>query len=261
MNYTMQNAVMLVDADNTLWDTDGVFANAQLALLTEIEALSGIKCPEQDRLAYVRRHDQALAAVHHQHLKYPIQMLGSSLLSGLNGQTAEDAATALVNGRATRVSFKTAIVDRAISHYADALGKIPELLPSVIEGLQAAWKRNISIIVLTEGRIEKQRSTIEAHHLGGYFSGVWEVKKDREQFERLCRRFDGALVVVIGDQPDRDIVPAKQAGCMAVLVPSRFRPSWRTEADEQAADFVAENFSIAIKWSIDATDGDYPTRR
>lgn len=256
----MQNAVILVDADNTLWDTDGIFANAQLVLLAEIEALSGIKCVEQDRLAYVRRHDQALAALHHLHLKYPIQMLAASLFAGLNGQTAEDAATALINGRPTGVSFGATFETQATSHYAAALGQIPALLPTVVEGLQAASDRNISMFVLTEGRVEKQRSTIEAHQLGGYFSGVWEVKKDREQFERMCRRFDGASVVVIGDQPDRDIVPAKQAGCTAVLVPSRFRPSWRTEADEQVADFVAENFSIAMRWSIDAMDDNHPTR-
>ena len=50
--------VVFIDADNTLWDTDGVYADAQLALLNELEDRLGVQFPELDRLAFVRSIDQ-----------------------------------------------------------------------------------------------------------------------------------------------------------------------------------------------------------
>ena len=71
--------VLLADADNTLWDTDSVFAEAQLVLLDETERVTRTRCATDDRLAFVRAYDQALASRHHLHLKYPPQMLVAAL--------------------------------------------------------------------------------------------------------------------------------------------------------------------------------------
>src|SRR5438874_137351 len=67
--------VILADADNTLWDTDAVFAEAQIKLLSVVEQLTGLSCRNSQRLRYVRSYDQALASRHHLHLRYPPQML------------------------------------------------------------------------------------------------------------------------------------------------------------------------------------------
>jgi len=66
---------VFIDADNTLWDTDGVFADAQLALLKELEDHLGVQFPEPDRLAFVRAIDQGLAERHHEGLRYPPRFL------------------------------------------------------------------------------------------------------------------------------------------------------------------------------------------
>jgi putative hydrolase of the HAD superfamily len=81
---------------------------------------------------------------------------------------------------------------------------------------------------------------------------VAEATKTVEQFDRQRRRFAPKPLCVVGDQPDWDIIPARAAGCKAVLVPSRFRPAWHDEAAWTTADHVAEGFEEAVAWILES---------
>lgn len=245
--------VVLVDADNTLWDTDAVFREAQLLLLARVEKGTGKTCAAVDRLAFVRSYDQALAQKHHLHLRYPAQLLVRSVEAGLTGTTAEVAAQRLISGHTQSGSLLDQVaVDAIVSDYVQALTCTPQLLGGVAEGVRAAKDAGLRLFVMTEGRIEKQKRLLELHSLLAAFEGVWEMTKERSQFDRVVSRFAGLRVVVVGDQPDRDIVPAKAAGCSTVLIPSRFKPSWQTENDHSSADHVATDFLDAIGWCMEA---------
>ena len=54
--------VVLVDADNTLWDTDAVFREAQLLVLSLVEAQTQSTCKAPDRLAFIRAYDPGFGA-------------------------------------------------------------------------------------------------------------------------------------------------------------------------------------------------------
>jgi putative hydrolase of the HAD superfamily len=244
---TPARPIVLTDADNTLWDTDSVFANAQLRLLSLVEALAGQSCPKQDRLAFVRRFDQALAARHHLNLKYPPQMLVVALSCGLRSNGIDRIAEDIVSGRQSQ-ELASGEVEAAVAVYAEALRSVPELLPTVKDGLLAAKTYELPVYVVTEGSVEKQRRIVATHGLDAVILGVWELAKNVSQFQRLRRRFEPSTVVVLGDQVDRDIVPAHAAGCRTVLIPSRFRPQWHRQTDWHDADFVAETFRDGIQW-------------
>jgi putative hydrolase of the HAD superfamily len=248
-----QPTVVLVDADNTLWDTDAVFREAQLLLLASVEEESGKTCPTLDRLAFVRSYDQALAQKHHLHLRYPAQLLVRSIEAGLTGAQPEPAARDAIAGRLLegRLLDQTA-VDAVVSEYTAALSRAPQLLPGVVEGVRLAKDAALHLYVMTEGRIEKQKRLLEFYGLQAFFEGVWELIKEQAQFDRVVARFAGYRVVVIGDQPDRDIVPAKAAGCVTILVPSRFKPYWHAADEYEAADHVATEFLDAMAWCIKA---------
>jgi putative hydrolase of the HAD superfamily len=243
---------VLVDADNTLWDTDAVFREAQLLVLARVEEATGRTCASADRLAFIRSYDQALAQKHHLHLRYPPQLLVRSVEAGLAGVAPEVAARDVIAGRnLTDGLLEPARVEAIVSDYTQALTRTPELLGGVAEGVRAAKNAGLRLFVMTEGRIEKQKRLLELHGLLNSFESVWEMAKERSQFDRVVSRFAGARVVVIGDQPDRDIVPAKAAGCSTVLVPSRFNPSWRAASDQGAADHLAADFLDAVKWCVE----------
>lgn len=242
--------VIIADADNTLWDTNGVFAGAQTTLLSGVERLAGRQAPQGDRLAFVRRFDQAIAALHHAHLRYPPGLLVRALVAGLRGEAPERAARHLVGGRPVAEDIPADAVDSLLAGYFDALARPPVLMPGVVEGLSAAAAVGVRVYVLTEGKADKVRGLLATLGLGEFVAGVTEATKDAQQFARLKRRYAPAPVAVIGDQPDRDIAPAREAGCVGVLVPGPFRAAWHQDADWSAADHVADSFSGAVGWLL-----------
>lgn len=250
---SLRESVVLVDADNTLWDTDAVFRDAQLLLVARVEAVVGRISPAADRLDFIRAYDQALAQRHHLHLRYPPQLLVRSVGAGLAGVPPHAAAQDAIAGKlSTSDPLNQACIESIVSDYLHALSQAPMLLPTVAEGVRTAKEAGLRLYVMTEGRIDKQKRILELHCLQAFFEGIWELTKEQAQFDRVRIRFAGCRVFVIGDQPDRDIVPAKAAGCSTVLVPSRFKPSWHSSAAYEAADHVATDFCEGIRWCVKA---------
>jgi len=245
----MVNPVVLTDADNTLWDTDSVFSDAQLGLLSNVEKMMSERYTKDDRLEFVRRYDQALAAIHHAHLKYPPTLLVRALEMALRGADPATAATVVCRGGHSS-SLEQSAIDQAVEEYFAMLGRLPELLPMVRDGLKLLCQAGIHPYILTEGKIEKQKKILLHYSLTDLVHGIFEVTKDRAQFERLRLRFSPAEVVIIGDQIDRDVIPAKAAGCSTVLVPGRFRPYWHREDQASEASVVASTFAEGVHWIL-----------
>jgi putative hydrolase of the HAD superfamily len=246
---------ILADADNTLWDTDAVYAAAQLDLLMAVQETVGLSAPavagSSSRLQFLRGYDQALAATDHRGFRYPASLLVRSLVLGLRGLSPDEAAAAAPTG-AGRTLAPDAI-ERLADRFAHALKKLPALLPTVRDGLRRAAIGGADVWVLTENDADLQRSRVLDHGLDGWIKGLAEVTKTSEQFSRQKRRFAPRTVIVIGDQPDRDVAPAQSAGCLAVLVPGRFRPISRTQAED--SDHVAVNFLEAVEWALAEPQG------
>ena len=235
------------DADNTLWDTNAVFAEAQLALLEAAEALSGRHCVSDDRLGFVREFDQAIAARHHSRLRYPPALLLRALREGLNGHHAEEAAQrALAQGARPSESEET-----ALAKYSEVLGQVPPTLPGVRNGLELARDHDAPVYVITEGPVEALRSRLRALELESLTAGSLSAAKTGELYARLKQRAAPHTAVMIGDQPDRDIRLAKEGGLSAILVRGPFRPRWIQSADSALANATVENFYEAVRWALD----------
>src|SRR5690348_17160579 len=75
--------LVVTDADNTLWDTNSVYRDAQLAYFDEVLKIAGVNANIEDRLAYLRNLDQAIAAKHKDHFRYPPLLLAEALYNAL----------------------------------------------------------------------------------------------------------------------------------------------------------------------------------
>lgn len=245
---TVGRGVILSDADNTLWDTDALFATAQLQLLQNTERLIDVEAPVDDdqRLEWLRSYDQAIAALDHRHLRYPPVLLVRSLILGLSGLSPSQAASAVVRGVIPE-KLEIHKINAILEEFSTRLSSTPSLLPGVKEGLQRAKQLGLEVWILSEGAAHRQRSRVRVRGLAGLVHGIAEVSKNAEQFARQRRRFAPRPVYVIGDQPDRDIIPAHEAGCRTVLVPSRFKPQWHMKP-QCVADRVETTFDRAIEW-------------
>jgi putative hydrolase of the HAD superfamily len=243
--------VVFVDADNTLWDTDGVFAKAQLRLLDAVESASSTTAPT-DRLDFVRRIDQALAERHHLGLRYPPRLLALALAWALAGDDPEAAAKAVwkeAGAPGLLSNEQTSAVEAQF--FTDAQAQ-PAVFPGVEAGLQRLHASGALILVLTEGDRRRVLRTASEHGIVGLFDRVIESPKTARLFERVLRLTGRPQrAFMIGDQLQRDIAPAKAAGLTTIYVPGRFRPRWepneevvgpshRVERFDQAADIILQ---------------------
>jgi putative hydrolase of the HAD superfamily len=243
-------AWIYTDADNTLWDTNSVFADAQLEMLSSAESIAQRLAPKDDRLEYLRKYDQAIAARHHSGLRYPPALLIRALVLALDGLSSDLAAAQV----AASGAIPSAAELSAISQYQITLAKTPPLLPGVAGGLEMAVANDASVYIVTEGSIELARERAKALAIDQHISGILSAGKTRELYSRLKEKVAPRLAVMIGDQPDRDIRPAHTAGLTTVLLRSRFRPDWHSDKDAALADAVFDTFDMAITWILKVSE-------
>lgn len=243
MSATPERATLFIDADNTLWDTDAVFAEAQLALLAATEERLSRLADADDRLGFVRAVDQALAQRHHAGLRYPPRLLVRALELALSGASADDAAR-----NAWRGGHPYAISDDASGEieaaFFAALATAPAIRPGVLEGLRALEAAGYLLLVVTEGARPKVERNAERLGLRSFFDRIVEGPKAPTLYRRVMS-LTGApkRAFMVGDQLDRDIVPARAAGLRTIYFPGGFRPSWAPNAEAVRPDYVIRSFA------------------
>lgn len=235
-------SVVIVDADNTLWDTDSVYAKAQLALLAAAESATSRDAMEGDRLAFVRSLDQALAERHYAGLRYPPRLLARAVALVLTGKSAEVAVRLAWSGGREGAPVQTDIEGRMEAEFIEAIQAVPPLRPGVRTGLSQLQSAGCVVMVLTEGSRERILRTAKSHRLTA-FSRVIEAKKDRQLFERVLRLSGHpSETFMVGDQLARDIRPAKEAGLRTIYFPGGFRPRWEPTEAKMRPDYRISNF-------------------
>jgi putative hydrolase of the HAD superfamily len=236
-------ATVFVDADNTLWDTDAVFARAQLALLASIEQATDSGSIPRERLPFIREIDQQLAERHHQGLRYPPRLLARAAAFALMGFSAARAAKAAWLGEIKRPIDDTLEVKLEQAFLAE-ISRPPELRPGVIEGLGRLLESRCVVLIVTESARAKVAATAELLGLTGHFNRIIEGKKRPELYERIVRLAHMPTQgFMVGDQLDRDIAPAKTAGLTTIYFPSGFKPRWMPDEADVRPDFKIVSFA------------------
>jgi putative hydrolase of the HAD superfamily len=220
---------VFVDADNTLWDTDNVFAAAQLALLADVEIAIDRKGPSDDGLAFIRTVDQALAERHHAGLRYPPRLLAHGVAMALEGAPADYAAKLAWQGK--RQNALSEVVAAEVERkYFEALGRAPPLRLGVLQGLKALELGGCAVLIVTEGSRRRVGETANKLGLLGHFTRIIEGPKRPELYRRVLKLIAARPPsFMVGDQLDRDIAPAKLAGLETIYFPGGFRPRWTPE--------------------------------
>lgn len=242
---------VFVDADNTLWDTDNVFAAAQLALLADVEIAIDRKVPSADGLAFIRAVDQALAERHHAGLRYPPRLLAHGVAMALEGGPADYAAKLAWQGKRQDALSET-VAAEVERKYFEALGRAPPLRPGVLQGLKALELGGCTVLIVTEGARRRIEETATKLGLLGHFTRIIEGEKRPELYRRVLKLISARPPsFMVGDQLDRDIAPAKLAGLETIYFPGGFRPRWTPEEALVQPDYRIHSFvevpSIVLK--------------
>ena len=166
----------MTDADNTLWDTDEVYAAAQLDLLNEVEERYGVRTNAEDRLGFVREIDQALASRHPKHLRYPAEHLVDAIVFAVQTRNVDKAVT-----QALRVSNSTSNAESiANTFFHHVSNQIPRLRAGVARGLVRLDQHQVRIVVLTEGDLARCERLLNLHGIRDHVAAVISEKKTVE---------------------------------------------------------------------------------
>jgi putative hydrolase of the HAD superfamily len=236
-NLSDYSCFVVLDADNTLWDTDHLYAEAQLAMLKDICAEIGIDPKLEDPLKFVREIDQSIAATHSSGLKYPPELLAQGLIKTL----------IKIAGRSEKsLKNKQALVKKVAEAYLSKIRDVPKLRTGVREGLQNLRKLGARAVICSEGVNESLLRNLNDLGVLSYVEKVVVAPKSTDVFRNLSDEFNPyrKLQLCVGDQLDRDIQNAKSAGYKTVYFPGNFRPNWLPEPDAIKPDLTIDSFAL-----------------
>jgi putative hydrolase of the HAD superfamily len=216
----------LSDADNTLWDTDSLYRQAQLGLLANVEKAILIEGPRERRLEFVRAIDQALAKRDHRGLKYPVSMLVSAVSQVLRGQSIQRATNQAARGS---LALSRAKMDQIASEFYSALSRCPLLRSGVASGLNALNRAGATVMVITEGDKERIERLLMQTGLRKLVTSVIAARKSVQLYTRLSQLRAHSMNWMIGDQVERDVFMAAQAGMRTAFFPGGFQPPWNAQ--------------------------------
>lgn len=225
LNVTM---IVITDADNTLWDTDKLFADAQVGLLQDVRNSIGLPAVEYTSdLEFVREIDQAIAE-RQGRLNYPPKLLVIEVASALKAGT----------------DLKGGVVDSIVSAYVSRIGKCPVLRRGVKNGIEEL-SRLSKLCVLTESSLSICRGRAHALGIDGNIEFIRSVVKSPDEFSKtaeLACANDEDLVVVVGDQLDRDIQFGREVGFTTIYFPGGFKPRWVPSESDASPDYTISSY-------------------
>ncbi|MCR9188880.1 MAG: hypothetical protein NXH96_08800 [Alteromonadaceae bacterium] len=235
------------DADNTLWDTNKVFAESQLMLLEFSENLAKVKIEDSDRLQYLRELDQNIASMHHLGLRYPVELLIDALLMRLNGTPAlKSARNSISNG----LNKADSLVRKAAEDFRQNVSQTPPLRDGVLLGLERLRRDDAMIIVATEGGLKRIRKHLFDHGLSEFIHLSIETTKTPGFFSRCRKLHQERIPWCIGDQITRDINPAVEAGFHGLYFPGGFSPNWESNRPHFQNFVTIDNYCDGVNHAL-----------
>jgi len=235
------------DADNTLWDTNSAYANAQLNLLHAVEEALQIKKEYRDRLQYIRDLDQRISKLHHLGLRYPTEILVSALTKRLQGLSSESAVKqSLLEG----INHSNNLAKALSDEFKKQSEITPPLREGVLEGLKELHQQGATIIVATEGSLNRVKRHLREHNIEHLISLCIESPKSRALYERIAKLHQDKEAWSIGDQITRDIQPAVEAGFRSIYFPGGFNPFWQELATNAADTTTVSNYKAGVETAL-----------
>ena len=247
--FSQEPALLIFDADNTLWDTNAVFREAQLALLRPFAEHVPNLSPEEEFVT-LREIDRLLF----QRLgkfEYDFRILATAIAHfHLQGLSVEDAVCGAMEGTDGALSpSDIALVDQAHQDYSVALQVIPPLLPDTRHVLQTLREKRslqdgLALTLFSEGDPDRLERILMAHGFAGtnVFDATHIGPKSKESFTRFQEIGQGFLnltngsssqTVVIGDSLKREIKCGNQIGATTVYIPAGFMGAELPTVDDE----------------------------
>jgi putative hydrolase of the HAD superfamily len=195
------------DADDTLWHTEHLYANAQARF---VQMLSRYHSPEWVQQSLYATETRNIA-----HFGFGVKAFALSMI-----ETAVELTEGRISGQDIQLLVETA---------KEMLSAEVVLIDQALETLTrlAADHR---LMVVTKGDLLDQESKIMRSGLGEIFQAIEIVSdKNRESYQRLFKRHavQPSCFLMVGNSLRSDILPVLEAGGSAVYIP--YSTTWLHE--------------------------------
>ncbi len=259
------NTILVFDADNTLWDTDSVFKNAQLTLL-ETLAKEQLTPDPNSALITLRAVDQQLfSQMGRFEYNFKVLAAGMAFLFDQNLSVEEAVSRAIQYSQNPKVSdgFET-LIEQAFQAFQKELLAIPNLFVDAtyalifLHGLKQLGNPIVTVL-LSEGRTERISQILKAHKLrdkslSEFFNEVLICKaKSKDLFEEAKQKglqhfseigfSNESCLLAVGDSLKRDIKFGNQAGYLTVYKPANFLGAEEPSAPDEEPDYTIKSLN------------------
>lgn len=213
---------LIFDADDTLWDSNIHFLEAEERFVAELVAAE-VGAIEAVRAAIRRRELEIIKS--HGYGREPFVVLMRTVAAELAPSISREALGAAV--------------ERIAAHFLESECELlPDVEPTIVE---LAARHHLTLF--TKGQPREQLRKLERSGLRSHFSHV-EVppEKDEAAYRRLVEAasLDRTRAFMIGNSPRSDINPALRAGLRAVFIPHPH--TWELEHEE--VDLADERVTV-----------------
>ena len=222
----MLRGVYIIDADNTLWDTNQVFLGAQMEMIGMLRQ-NGCRLDQEAAFQAIRALDFKIALALDD-FEYDFSRLACALILVDQGLPDTEAVQLACAAEPPGDEWKTARqAGWAFCRYLN--GNCPPLFAGVLETLNALRAGGNTLVLHSEGLRARILRTLSAHSLEPLFDCLTLERKSRDSFqyarqtgERLFRISTGGkpeYCIVVGDSPKRDIRFGNLIGAVTVFKP------------------------------------------
>jgi FMN phosphatase YigB (HAD superfamily) len=245
--------IVILDGDNTLWDTNRCFEVAKRAFLRQL-ARRGFRVQGRSPSQTLRQLD-ALLIERYGAKEYDFRRLAEAAIAVARGESIASAAQAQPD-KAMTVAEQEACAE-AQAALESGLQSIPRLTPGSRELLhflrELRKQHTAAVYLVSEGRQSRLQRILQWHSLSvpEWFDGM-SITSDKtaamkqaadEGRQRLhCRN---PLLVVVGDSLNWDIAPGNRLGAITVYKPGGFLgPEHPSSEDERPTYQVDDGFGV-----------------
>ena len=225
--------IAIFDGDNTLWDTNAVFTDAQKDILRGLKEAGIHAEPERD-FALLRKVDDLLIKYFGKR-EYDITYLLLCLIRHFKGEPVDDisqVAKIVANSENTELTLAQTLG----SEFNASLKRLPNLFPDVIESLSSIRQAGRTVMVLySEGMEARLKRICDHYTMLTYFHDIVLGDKSLEDWfktkERAVKVFKAVFprarkqprIYVIGDLLERDIRPGNLIGARTIYKPGGYK--------------------------------------
>lgn len=250
----MLKGVYIIDADNTLWDTNEVFSGAQMKMLDTLRQ-NGCGLDAETAPRAMRTLDWEIACTLDD-FEYDFSRLACALLLLERGLTEAEAVQLASTANPPAREWKSAR-HAGSSFYEHLQAHRPPLFVGVPETLVALRARGNALVLHSEGLRERILRTLAAHTLESLFDCMALERKSQESFQRARQAGEDLFLTingrnpdhctVVGDSPKRDIRFGNLIGATTIFKPGGWLGLETSDDPLLAPHFTIEKFSELLE--------------